>query len=178
MIFAFKWYNLDVAEAILRPPMMTRHVLTGPVIHAECDGYNTCSEMLHDLNVIPAVECACGIYALKRDVMQSHEAMEYSRYVPGQQLSWKLVNVLAMIGLYGRVIEYEVGYRAQHAIIKRLCLLVNGRQYSQWFVSKLEGRYHAPVTQHPLNALPGDYYSINRAVRKALPVLLGDMAET
>ena len=58
-------------------------------------------------------QCRCGIYALKSERLTLN-------WVPWSQTPREGCLVWGAVALWGRVVEHEKGYRAEHAMIRRL----------------------------------------------------------
>jgi hypothetical protein len=86
----------------------------------------------------PARRCSCGIYALK-------SAKEAIRYVH----SYASVSVVGAVDLWGKFVEGDNGYKAQHA--KVTALLCNNAEMAE-IVHDLATEYNVPVV-HSVKAL-------------------------
>lgn len=61
----------------------------------------------------PQWGCGCGIYALTR--LDTDEPLEMSPQVYQRGLFERVVHVVGVVQLWGRVIQHEQGYRAEYA---------------------------------------------------------------
>ena len=163
MLTAMKGYNVD-GEGFLSPPSLGRHIgekLDGPVVTARCfylynngrhmnNAYPSAFDFLKADDTIPVENCSCGIYGLKLDEDGNTRIRNLVRLLSYIQKAHEYTvrqSAIAVVGMYGKVIEGETGYRAERAIIKRLTLLTNGRQFSRHFIERMGGRYHVNVSQ-------------------------------
>jgi len=79
-------------------------------------------------HLAPAVDCSCGVWALK----------DLDRLVAAIGSSYGEIRVLGQVSLWGRVVETENGYRAQHAYPSELWLFDNS-------LEELGAIYDVPV---------------------------------
>lgn len=66
-----------------------------------------------ETHVTPQWGCGCGIYALTR--LDTDEPLEMSPQVYQRGLFERVVHVVGVVQLWGRVIQHEQGYRAEYA---------------------------------------------------------------
>jgi hypothetical protein len=93
---------------------------------ADCGGYHT----------PPGEHCRCGIYAAR-----SHQQLVELGYAACQSTSGRLVQVIGEVGLAGRVVVAEQGFRAERARPRRLWV-----PYAAWeLVASLRAVYRVPV---------------------------------
>lgn len=166
MLMALKAYLVD-GEGLLSPPSMGRHTkqkIEGPVVTADCFHINRIGRhagifnhknpedfLMSPENPPPVEGCSCGIYGLKLDTDEDSgnidNLFKLMGYISNSFDDKVKQSAVAKVGMYGKIIEGEMGYRAEKIIIKRLILLTNGRQFSKHFISQMEDRYHVTVSQ-------------------------------
>lgn len=91
------------------------------------DATARCLRCLYLFGTPPGVNCGCGLYACKTE--------DGIRGNPHR--------IWGQVALYGKVIEHEHGYRAQHARILDL------HTREEDLAESLRQRYGVPVTRHP-----------------------------
>lgn len=152
MITAYRYYLLRAVRPYLESVVVQSYV-DGPQATATCKRPRV-GVVVHE-HTAPDPDCQCGLYALKPDVLASeHEiiaapinGMMTSHQFRALLESRPRQSAIARVGLYGRVIEYELGYRAQHLVIQHLTLLTRGRQFTREFCASLSGVYQCDVSQ-------------------------------
>lgn len=138
-LLAWRLWRLGRAPdgTILLISMSRDTVWEGPVIAA-------------DHRPIPIAGCGSGIYALKPSTRPARN--QYDWMLGGE--TW----VRGWVALSGQVVEHELGYRAERAVIRRLRL---GAAVHRCFGTpqglaavreQLEKRYQCPVRISPLDA--------------------------
>lgn len=114
-ILAFRAWQLqgEFLQSLTRT-----HLWKGPIAHS---------------NELPALENTHGLYAVKLDQAKMrnlvHDYMQAAAY--------------GFVGLYGRVIEHEDGYRAEHLIIRKITLRIPA---SAAFRALLADRYQCEIS--------------------------------
>jgi len=106
---AWKW-NTTVLQSLCGEPWHPRQSLAARCRHSSVVGPIVGrAENAHDAHDAPQEKCTCGIYAVK--TLDHFRSMGYERF-----------GIHGEVYLWGKVVEHELGYRAQLAYPKNLFL--------------------------------------------------------
>jgi len=113
-VIAYRWWDTR-ADGAIRSLRSLGDWVVGEWFHAYCQ----CGPGMWQPNYVPphpapAEGCFCGVYAYKTAVRVS-ESLEGMKYETSRNLGFK--SATGVVELAGKVIEHELGYRAERARI-------------------------------------------------------------